>query len=156
MSTISEPRFVDSPAILLAGMDQRYTFENRVEIPKLWERFGPYIGKIPNQVGGVAYGVCHHFDDSGFGYMAAVEISAAGDLLEGFTHMPLPAQRYAAFKHLGGLSTLSDSYMQIWEKWVPVSGQTLVDSPLIFERYSEDFDPESGTGDLELWMAIKD
>jgi AraC family transcriptional regulator len=42
----------------------------------------------------------------------------------------------------------------IWNKWLPESGHELVDAP-DFERYSEVFDPRTGTGGLELWVPIK-
>lgn len=155
MSTLSEPRFIDSPALHLVGMDRAYTFETRTEIPQLWHEFGPRFGSIPGQKGFIAYGVCHHFDDKGFNYMAAAEVEEGVGAPEGMTTMHLPAQRYAAFKHQGDLSNLSDSYMALWDKWVPESGQEIVQPALIFERYSEDFAPDSGKGDIELWIAVK-
>lgn len=152
---LSEPKFTDSPALHLVGMDRVYTFETKTEIPKLWGEFGPRFGSIPGQKGMLAYGVCHHFDDTGFGYMAAAEVEEGVGAPEGMTTMDLPAQRYATFTHQGDLSSLGDSYMFIWDKWVPESGQEIIQPALIFERYSEDFDPDTNQGHVELWIAIK-
>ena len=37
--------------MLIAGLGQRYTFETNQGIPFQWQRFVPYIGHIPDQIG---------------------------------------------------------------------------------------------------------
>lgn len=149
------PQIADSPAIHLVGVDRPFTFENTKEISKLWDEFGPRLGSIPGQKNAYSYGVSHHFGESDFYYMAAAEVGEGVGAPEGMTTMDLPAQKYAMFRHQGGLAALTDSYMYIWDKWIPESGYHHVDRPLIIERYSENFDPDSATGEIELWLAIK-
>jgi AraC family transcriptional regulator len=153
---LEEPRLVDSKPILLAGLNGHFTFQTIGEIPKLWDRFGPeYFGKVPGQVGMIAYGISHEMDDKGFQYMAAVEVPDASNLPEGFETKLLPAQRYAVFPFSGHISRMSESIHQIWSQWLPSSGHAVVDSPVMLERYGETFDPEVGSGDIELWLPIK-
>ena len=42
----------------------------------------------------------------------------------------------------------------IWKDWLPQSGYEAVDAPE-FERYSADFNPDTGTGLLEIWLPVK-
>jgi AraC family transcriptional regulator len=44
--------------------------------------------------------------------------------------------------------------MTIWNLWFPSSGHELVDAP-DFERYGEEFDPQTGLGGFEIWVPIK-
>ena len=79
-------------------MGERYTFETNHGIPQLWQRFGPYIGHIPGQIGSVAYGVCCNSDGAGnFDYIAGVEVSSFADLADEFSRIQIPAQTYAVF-----------------------------------------------------------
>jgi AraC family transcriptional regulator len=43
--------------------------------------------------------------------------------------------------------------------WLPESGHEIVrgtaDAPNFFERYSEEFDPRTGMGGMEVWIPIK-
>ena len=48
---LAPPRFEDGRAMLIAGLGERYTFETNKGIPFQWQRFSPYIGNIPGQVG---------------------------------------------------------------------------------------------------------
>ncbi|HTE17102.1 MAG TPA: AraC family transcriptional regulator, partial [Armatimonadota bacterium] len=50
-SPAAPTRFEDGGAMLLAGLKQRYTFQNMAEIPAQWGRFAPYIGQVPGKIG---------------------------------------------------------------------------------------------------------
>ena len=55
---LNPPRFEDGRPLLIAGLAGRYTAGILDDLPALWERFSVHIGRIPGQVGRVAYGVC--------------------------------------------------------------------------------------------------
>ncbi len=75
--TLDPPRFETGRTLLVAGLGERYSFETNHGIPLQWQRFVPYIGNIPGQVGNVAYGVCCNSDGAGnFEYIAGVEVSS--------------------------------------------------------------------------------
>lgn len=148
-------RFEDGPGRTIAGFNERYTFESRVKIPAQWTRFAPHIGNVPGQVNGVAYGVCWNYEPgSGFDYLSGVEVAAADGLPADFAHVRLEDHRYAVFRHDGHVSALPATIETIWTKWVPDCGLEMAHAPC-FERYTEQFDPQSGKGGIEVWIPLK-
>jgi AraC family transcriptional regulator len=53
------------------------------------------------------------------------------------------------------VSILRRAHYTIWNKWLPDSGMEMADAPN-FERYSKEFNPMTGTGLIEVWMAVND
>jgi len=153
-----EPRFENGKPMLIAGFREHVIAETWDKIDKLWRRFAPHIGSVPGQVGRrVAYGVVTDAG-SGIAYLAGVEVSDASGLPDGFTHVSLPAQRYAVFEHKGHVTKLKDTMTAIWENWLPTSGHEharTAGAPAFFERYGEEFDPQTGTGGIEVWVPVK-
>jgi len=124
------------------------------DIPAQWQRFGPYIGTVPGQVGRVAYGVCFNPSDDGFDYLTGVEVSDFTHLPEELARLTFPARRYAVFIHLDHVSKLGDMIPAIFMKWLPASGHEPIRNSGFFERYGEGFNVESGRGDIEIWIPI--
>jgi len=155
------PRFVSGRPMLLAGLRQHYSVATMSEIPKLWRRFAPHVGSIASQVGWVAYGAVIPIENGaqGFDYLCGVEIDQRSGLPAGFSTLDVPALRYAVFTHPGHVSELQETIGAIWRDWFPKSGHELVersgDIPGMFERYGEGFDPQTGLGDIELWVPVK-
>jgi len=46
---VAQPRFEHGHFLLIAGIGGQFTQQTVNDIPELWERFIPYIGKIPGQ-----------------------------------------------------------------------------------------------------------
>ena len=152
---LDPPRFESGRTLLIAGLGERYSFETNHGIPLQWQRFVPYIGNIPGQVGKVAYGVCCNADGAGnFDYIAGVEVSSFDQLPAELRRVRIPAQRYAVFTHRDHISTMRGTVYTIWNKWLPASGHDVADAP-DFERYDERFDPLSGIGEVEIWLPLK-
>ncbi len=152
---LEQPRIENGRAMLIAGLGERYRFETTQGIPRQWERFGPYIGNIPDQVGHTAYGVCCNADGAGnFEYIAGVEVSTFDDLPSEFSRVRIPAQRYAVFSHREHISRMPATVYTIWNKWLPTSGHTHADAP-DFELYDERFDGRTGNGVVEIWLPIE-
>jgi AraC family transcriptional regulator len=151
-------RIVDRAALLIAGMGQRYGFREMKEIPALWQRFAPYIGKIPSQAGWTAYGVITPAGADSFDYLAGVEVAEAAGLPESMKHLAIPALRYAVFEHREHVSSLSATIEAIWQRWLPASGHQPIgggSAPGMIERYGEGFNPQTGYGDMEVWVPVK-
>ena len=72
----------------------------------------------------------------------------------GFTHILIPAQRYAVFTHKQHVSSIPQTIETIWSKWLPESGVDAAESPA-FERYTEEFNPQTGMGGMEIWVPLK-
>ncbi|MFM0597078.1 MULTISPECIES: AraC family transcriptional regulator [Paraburkholderia] len=155
LTHLEPPRFVDGEPLLVAGLGERYTCDTSTAIPSQWQRFNAYVGKVPGQVGGVAYGVGYNADEAGnFDYLCGVEVSDFSALPAEFSRVRIPAQRYAVFSHREHVSTIRRTMNTIWNQWLPASGHTPADAPH-FERYDEKFDPISGMGGLEIWLPLK-
>src|SRR5919201_4814650 len=81
LDTLKPPRFETAKPLLIAGIGERCTHENGgAGIPNQWQKFHQTVDDIPNRVGNVAYGVCCNGDDSGFDYIAGVEVASFSDL----------------------------------------------------------------------------
>lgn len=148
-------RLENGRAMLIAGINETYTFESRVNIPNQWRRFVTHLGNIPGQVGTDSFGVCWNFKEGcGFDYLTGIEVSQTDQLPEGFSQVNLPAQRYAVFAHSGHVSTIDNTIEAIWSRWLPSSGYALAAAPS-FERYTKDFNPQTGQGGIEIWLPLK-
>jgi len=97
---LKAPRFETSKPLLIAGISERCTHENGgAGIPNQWQRFNQKVDDIPDRIGKVAYGVCCNGDDSGFDYIAGVEVADFSDLPREFARVRIPEQKYAVFTH---------------------------------------------------------
>ena len=158
---LDPPRFVTGKAMPIAGLKERFTSETMNDITQLWQRFVPHIGHTPGQVGRVAYGLFANMTSNpfGFDYMVGVEVSSTSGLPAGFSHVSIPAQRYVVFSHHGPVSNIRDTIDAV-HKWFLTSGlsgaQAGQDLPVMLERYGEGFDPQTGSGDIEIWTPIKE
>lgn len=153
---LSEPRFVEGEAMLIAGLGERFTFDKSQGIAGLWQRFVPHIGCIPGQLGWETFGLCcNPRDDGSFEYIAGVRVSRVDELPAGFTQQRLLARRYAVFLHRGHISAIHQTFAAIFQHWLPNAGLQVADAPE-FERYSADFDPLAGTGQVEIWVPLQD
>jgi AraC family transcriptional regulator len=148
------PRFEDRRAMTIAGYGGKFTLETRHTIGDLWHRFAPMVGKVPGQVGHCSYGVSYAGSANGsFSYLAGVEVGNPEGLPEDFTHLAIPAGRYAVFNHLGTVTKLPETFEAIYRKWLPETGLKAAHAPC-FERYTEEYDPRTQTGGTEVWIPL--
>lgn len=152
------PRIERSPSLRIAGLAEDYSFDTADKIQAQWRRFAPHIGNIPGQVGQTAYGVMSPLprEEGDFRYLAGVEVAGEPGLPAGFVRLDIPAGGYAVFEHHGPVAGIRDTWASVWNRWLPQSGHEAVDSPLLFERYGDAFDPETAQGVVELWVPIKE
>jgi AraC family transcriptional regulator len=153
------PRFESHGPLLIAGLQAHYTFETLDDIPKQWELFVPQIANVRGRVGEAHYGLCMSAGGKGFDYVTGVQVAELANLPAGWVGVRISAQTYAIFSHPGHVSTIRDTAHAIEEKWLPKSGrepaQPSGGEPNLIERYGRQFDPNTGTGDIELWLPIK-
>jgi AraC family transcriptional regulator len=152
---MDSPRIETGRPLLIAGLGESYTAETVHRIPAQWQRFAPYIGGIPGQIGHATYGVV---SDAAHGirYLTGVEVSGQLPLPGDLSQISIPAHRFAVFTPSGDVSTLHDTIDQIWRRWLPQSGHEAEPGAAFFERYGDDFDPRTGTGNVEIWVAVKE
>lgn len=150
---VADPRRESGRALLLAGLQDTFSFHNISNIPDLWKRFGPWIGTLPDQVGKVTYGVCLPADEKGeFVYMAAVEVATLDDVPTDLDPLHVEPQRYLVFTHDGPLHQLSQTMNAIWRAWLPAHTEYKAVHAPTYERYGEEFSPGHP---LEIWIPIE-
>jgi AraC family transcriptional regulator len=155
LENLAAPRFENRNAFLVAGLGVRYDYEScGAGIPAQWQRFQPYLGHVPGQIGTDAYGLRYNTDDSGLDYMCCVEVGEFSQLAPELARVRVPANRYAVFTHSGHISAIRSTWSTIWNKWLPQSGHQPADAP-DFERYGSSFDPRSGSGEVEIWIPLR-
>jgi len=153
-TTIAPPRVVRSDAMLIFGLSQRYHRTN-AGMPSQWDRFLPYLGHIPGQIGNVAYGVICNSDDTGsVDYLCGVQVREFPTQPAEFTGLRIPPQTYAVFEHKEHVSAVGNTWQTIWNQALSDAGHEATDGPA-FERYDERFDGRTGLGGLEIWVPIK-
>ena len=94
-------------------------------------------------------------DAGNFDYVAGIEVADFSDLPREFARVRIPEQKYAVFTHAEHISTIRRTVITIWNHWLPTSGMKAADAPS-FERYDENFDPATGDGGLEIWIAVRE
>jgi AraC family transcriptional regulator len=146
------PTIQTFPALTLAGRNGTFAIGPSPGIKALWETFMPDFGLIAGQVGTRAYGVCHRFDGKGFmDYMAAVQVTNAGDV-PGYLHtLIIPARKVAVFTHAGGVESISETWAKIFADWLPAGKFVVADGPQ-FEVY--DFSADDGPGTIEIHIPV--
>jgi AraC family transcriptional regulator len=70
------------------------------------------------------------------------------------SQVEIPSHRYAVFSHRSHVSTIRYTIEAIGKDWLPNSGYKAAGDPDFFERYKS-FDPETGIGDIEIWLPIE-
>jgi AraC family transcriptional regulator len=155
LETLQPPRFLTGKPLLIAGFSERYTCESSAGIPAQWQRFLPHFNHVPGQVGRVAYGVTYNADDEGnMDYLCGVEVPDFSRVPADWARLRIPEQRYVVFHHPGHIAGIRRTWSTIWTSWFPASGHEPADGPN-FERYGENFDPQTGNGGVEIWIPIR-
>ncbi|MBI4920453.1 MAG: AraC family transcriptional regulator [Devosia nanyangense] len=155
---LAPPKIEDHPAMRLAGIGQHYTTATLHSIPDQWSRFGPLIGQMVGDKSGDSFGVVGRMEgsDGGFDYFTAVPIGPDLEMVPGVTVMSLPAARYARFRHQGHISDIRSTCAAVFDDGVPALGVETDPTYFSFlEYYGEDFNPQNGTGTVEIWVALK-
>jgi len=154
-AAVAPARFEQGRPLVLAGLNAHYTLETRAGIPAQWMKFVPYMGQVPGQVGKTTYGVSWNCQaNCDFDYLCAVEVDGTAPRPAELTRLELMPQRYAVFVHEEHYSALPQLLEAIFGTWLPKSGFQPAEAPC-FERYTEEFNPETGKGGTEVWIPVK-
>ncbi len=86
-------------------------------------------------------------------YVCGVAVSSLAELPPELSGVRVPPHAYLAFQHRGHVSGIAGTWRAIMDGWLPASGVRMADAPC-FERYAEDFDPNTGLGGMEIWIPI--
>lgn len=157
-----KPKRIEEHAksMAVAGLSADYFFSGPMNPSAQWQELGPYLGRIPGQKENVAYGICFDLENGkGIEYMCGVEVSddtKTSDLPDNFVLKQLPTLTYAVFDHDGHVSTIQETCDVIWKEWLPESGyKKPEEADSFFERYGENYNPQKGKGDIEIWIPVE-
>ena len=142
-------------AMTIGGLAGSYTPETSAAIPSLWQGFVQWLPDVPGRAGEAftTYGLCYNQTDTGFDYMAGVEVDPKADLPAEFKTVELKPLTYAVFPHSGHVSGIRSTWASIWDKWLPESGLTVLPEPFL-EKYGPNFNGMTGEGGLEIWVPV--
>lgn len=147
------PRWEEMGPLKIAGLSEFFTEATMGEIPALWQRFVPHLGKIPGQIGFVTYGLLAPKPEAdGWEYVCGVQVTDVSRLPEGFKPFSIEKTKYAVFPHAGHISTIRETWDYVWNKWLPESKTKISRGPRI-EKYSEAFRPDK-PGGVEIWIPL--
>jgi AraC family transcriptional regulator len=159
-----EPKIVDFPGKEVVGIGSAFSQDDVAEvpheggIPALWTKFVARCKEIglPHDL---AFGVCveNHPDvpkapDKKFVYVAAVPKTK--EVPPGMVTVKLPAGKYAVFTHRGSIKDFPSTVRYIWTKWMPEHRDIYREAP-DFELYDERFDPVSASGEVDVYIPVK-
>lgn len=153
--TLDEPQYMNGAGFTVAGLKQSYSAGQMAGIPSQWQKFATYIGHIDGAVPGVSYGViCNGDDDGNIDYMTGMAVTDTSSLPAEFDTVVIAPQRYAIFTHKGHVTSIGATWMAIFNEALPATGKRMVRAPQ-FERVGDEFDPDTGNGEIQIWIPVE-
>ena len=152
MNTFQPNRYEHGHSMLLAGLRHHHNYNEAVaSIPVQWRTFVQQL-PLPGQAQKTTYGVVCGHDASSFEYMTGVEVSSFDGLPAETGRVRIQPARYAVFVHSGAIANIRETWQKIYD-WLLHSSYESSHTP-DFERYDERFDPQTGMGDVEVWVGV--
>ena len=144
--TIGEPRIEQGAAMRIAGLQDHFAFEELGGLPALWQRVRPLLGHIEGQVGAVAYGVCFNTDETGFDYIAGVEVAAGTPIAADLSSLLCGPAALSPCSPTPATSPpcAAPSWRSSTTGCRSRSRATGPEDAPVFERYDQRFDPRTG------------
>ena len=151
------PRRIELEPLRIAGLAQRHEGSNAA-IPEQWNRFMPWLDRIPGRRGPDTFGVVYDFEPGGaMHYLCGVQVEPRPrELPAPLTFLQLPAGPYAVFHHAGHVAEVAATWTAIWNDALPRHALRPRDGAPAFERYGPRFDPRTGTGGFDIWLPLAD
>ena len=168
--TLPAPRLAEAGVLRFVGIRRLYSNETSAGIPAQWQDFQPHIGSIPHQTAPVAYGIRSDVGSDGeINYMCAVEVTDFDDVPPDLDQLELAPQSYLVFRHDGHVSEIRRTWHAIFAMGLEDAGHVATGAPSFsrinkalslkqapdFERYGESFDPQTGSGGIEIWIPVE-
>ena len=150
-------RFETTDILKLACISQAYdTGTELVGIPDQWQTAMSYASAFPYLLSGPRYGVCDMNEETRImTYSCGFAIDKGMDIPPEMDAQTIQPAEYAVFRHNGHVSLISETFEAIFELWLPNSPYEPTGAPEL-EVYSEDFNPFSETGVVEVWVPVKE
>jgi predicted transcriptional regulator YdeE len=148
-------RYEAGRPLLLAGLRRQHPFAQLgAGIPEQWQQLRA-VGPIDGQTGTKGYGVMCGTTADAFEYMCAFEVQDFAGLPQQLGRMRIQAQHYAVFVHRDNVSSIRLTWKAIYRWLAGVPEWESAHKP-DFEVYDESFNPQTGAGGIELWIAVRE
>jgi AraC family transcriptional regulator len=150
------PRYEEKKGLLAVGLAATYEFGAVEGVAGQWQRFMTIIfPDIGHRLPTIPVGVASAVDmDGDFTYVTAAEVSSASDARADLEVVRVAPRRWAVFEHAGHITSLSRSFANIWDRWLPASNHAVAEAPSL-ERHQPTFDPRTGDGGVDIWIPIE-
>lgn len=153
------PDFITAGPFTILGITESLDDCAAQKIPALWNKLmQSYWDKIPGGINNVGYGLCIDLDKGNCIYLAGREVSEIQSIPDYLQVFVMPSQTYAVFEHTESVMTIRKTIDNIFSHWLPNSGYQLTSTDknrlVFFERYGEEFNPETGKGGIEIWLPV--
>jgi len=154
---VDDPRIEQRPLMRFAGILRRHPMSNPAGLPGQWQEFMAYLGNIDGQIGHAAYGVVDTStaEKGDFDYLCGAQVTKFATPAPELKVLDIPARTYAIFSHKGHVTAIRSTIGAAYGDWLPRSGREASEDASFIEYYGPGFDPDSGTGDIEIWVPLK-
>ncbi len=152
LEQLGEPRFLEAATLRVAGLAGEYTMEQIGEIPKQWRRFMAELDELGARTG-ESYGIVLGERGRPMRYVCGVRALELSRVPKEWETVEIPGQPYAVFAGKGGVRLIRQFWAAIWNVWLPASGRTVREGPMV-EWYAPDFDGEAG-GAFEIRIPVE-
>jgi AraC family transcriptional regulator len=160
--TIMQPKIVTREAQAAIGMGGAFEPKSLWSINKLWNEFLKRTSELQDVQPGYALGICaselpgiSKAESNQIAYVAAMPVYSCEHVPPGMMTVQLPAGKYAVFTHSGALAELPKTIDYIWGDWVPNHKDILNEGP-DFELYDERFNGTTLSGEIDIYLPLKD
>lgn len=153
------PRFVTTKDIKLVGTLNTTTMQN-LNFTQYWEEFFPLYNQAKHKNNEKFYGTMFMDQDTPFtmdtpiNYLVGVPAKVIPDAKAPWTKHTIKGGTYAVFTHRGPVENIMETYMYIYNTWLPDSGyaERFGDQ---FEYYDERFKDQSPDSIIEIWVPVQ-
>lgn len=157
-----EPRFVTKDSFVIAGY-RGHTKNGFKVIGESWWQMKNSWDKIERRNCNVMYGFEDYSEDFtseplAFYYMAAIEVDANTELLEGMYKKIIPKAYYAVFTVNGNNANgeIGRAFRYIYNVWLPNSEYCIDEKLLLdFEYYDERWDCQTDTAQMDIYIPVR-
>ena len=153
--SLASPEIKSAAEQLFVGLAAPRRMGDSAEIPAQWREFmsGPYH-QIANKLEFPPVGMTLPGEsEEEFVYVCAAQVSRFGGSPKGLIELTVAPAQYAVFAHDGHVSELPQTYVAIWNEWLPSGGRTPKKAASL-EHHNHSFDPRTGEGGVTVWIPL--
>jgi AraC family transcriptional regulator len=166
VQTTLKPTLVELPALHLLGLSVRFapplspSADNTDVMPRLYQRFCPFIPRLPPMQDQYIYGAARYPADPDSRrpdereYLASIRVAAGTRAKRPFTLWKIPASTYACFTHRGPIANFGETMNYAFGTWLPRSTFVHGDTPNL-DRQDERFGDGGRDCEFDFLLPVR-